>query len=81
MSISARTPVDGLRVNDPVDVNVYTFHVALARFTMLVVGDPVTVTPNADDAFVERTRLLYFAPVNPAPPALVTLTARSTRMR
>ena len=81
MSISARTFTDGLRVNDPVEVNVYTFHDVLARVTTLIVGDPVTVTSNADDALVERTRLLYLAPVRVAPPALVTLTARSPHTR
>ena len=70
---------------EPVPVNVYTSYVSALSVYEVMVGLPVVVTVNAvllaDDVEAALPRFRYFAPVNPEPPALLTLTARSPRMR
>jgi len=62
----------------PVDVNSYTDHVVpLFDVTYLFCDPPLIVTLPA----VVRPTVRYFAPAMPDPPALLTLTARSTRTR
>ena len=70
---------------EPVPVNVYTSYVSTLSVYEVMVGLPVVVTVNAvllaDDVDADLPSFRYFAPFNPEPPALLTLTARSLRRR
>ena len=63
-----------------VSVTVYAVYVTDPITTVLAVVFDANDIPDVVP-LLERTRLRYLAPVNPEPPALLTLTARSPRMR
>ena len=81
-AFTVRFPDVATRVPVPVEVYAYTSYVTPEYVATDTAGLPVVVHANpADEVFDERTIERYFAPVNPEPPALLTLTARSPRMR